>query len=279
MTMTLVGLGQRKVLNVNVGFRRASSVTAAPASSLQESVARQLSTVSLAGRVKAKTRPTPNPNEIHWKVGKLTFNFARCSRSEQTRNGSYHVCLEILKKIHFCRSDVMLTTVKRPRILVVEDEVIIARDIAMQLVNLGYEVVGNTTRGDQAVCLAGELRPDLVLMDIQLDGPMDGITAAQVIRTQYSLPVVFLTAFAADEVLARAKLSEPYGYILKPFSERELQTVLEMAVYKHQMDARLLISNRQLKALSRRVLEAQELERRRVAIELHDELGLSLIHI
>lgn len=173
----------------------------------------------------------------------------------------------------------MLSTVKLPRILVVEDEVIIARDIVMQLVNMGYEVVGNTTRGDQAVCLAGELRPDLVLMDIQLDGPMDGITAAQVIRTQYSLPVVFLTAFAADEILARAKLSEPYGYILKPFSERELRTVLEMAVYKHQTDARLLISTRQLKALSRRVLEAQELERRRVAIELHDELGQSLTAI
>ena len=173
----------------------------------------------------------------------------------------------------------MLSTVKQPRILVVEDEVIIARDIVMQLENLGYEVVGNTTRGDQAVCLAGELRPDLILMDIQLDGPMDGIAAAQVIRTQYSLPVVFLTAFAADDVLARAKLSEPYGYILKPFSERELRTVLEMAAYKHQMDDRLLTSTRQLKALSRRVLEVQELERRRVAIELHDELGQSLTAI
>lgn len=93
------------------------------------------------------------------------------------------------------------------RILVVEDEMIVARDIAQQLVALGYQVVGHATRGQEAITLAGVLRPELVLMDIQLAGAMDGIAAAQAIRLQFSLPVVFITAFAADEVLARAKLT------------------------------------------------------------------------
>jgi signal transduction histidine kinase len=167
----------------------------------------------------------------------------------------------------------------QPRILVVEDEMIVARDIGQQLVELGYVCVGMATHGEQAIALAGELRPDLVLMDVQLAGSVDGITAAQAIRTQFSLPVVFLTAFAADDILARAKLTEPFGYILKPFSERELRTVLEMALYKHQVEAKLTMVTRQLQALSRRVLEAQEMERRRVAIELHDELGQSLTAI
>lgn len=166
-----------------------------------------------------------------------------------------------------------------PRVLVVEDELIVARDIEQQLVTLGYLPVGGASMGEEAITQATELKPDLVLMDIQLAGTMDGIEAAKAIRTQIGLPVVFLTAFSADDILARAKLTEPFGYILKPFSERELGTVLAMALYKHQAEARLRTSTRQLKALSQRVLEVQEQERRRVAIELHDELGQSLTAI
>ena len=128
----------------------------------------------------------------------------------------------------------MCADINKARILVVEDEAIVARDIAQQLTGMGFEPVGHATRGEQAVELAQRLRPDLVLMDIQLAGAMDGISAARAIRDQFALPVVFLTAFAADEVLERAKLAEPYGYILKPFPERELRTVVEMALYKHQ---------------------------------------------
>ena len=130
----------------------------------------------------------------------------------------------------------------KARILVVEDEAIVARDLVQQLTELGYQTVGQLTRGEDAVEQAGRLRPDLVLMDIQLGGPMDGVCAARLIRDQLALPVVFLTAFAADETLARAKLTEPFGYILKPFSERELRTVLEMALYKHGAEARLRAS-------------------------------------
>ena len=127
----------------------------------------------------------------------------------------------------------------QPRILVVEDEGLIAMDIEMQLRALGYLPVGHATRGLQAIEMADVLRPDLVLMDIQLAGEMDGIAAAQAIRAQFDLPVVFVTAFAAEETLSRAKLSEPYGYILKPFSEREMHTVIEMALYKHMADVQL----------------------------------------
>ncbi len=127
------------------------------------------------------------------------------------------------------------------RILVVEDEAIVARDIESQLLSMGYVVPGHVARGEDAVAWVERDRPDLVLMDIQLAGEIDGIAAAHRIRasTKNCVPIVFLTAFDADDTLARAKLTEPYGYILKPFSERELRTVLEMALYKFQAEARL----------------------------------------
>jgi diguanylate cyclase (GGDEF)-like protein/PAS domain S-box-containing protein len=125
------------------------------------------------------------------------------------------------------------------RILVAEDEALIAMDLALLLRQMGYTPVGHATRGDEAVAMARQQQPDLVLMDIQLPGRMDGIAAAQAIHTELAVPVVFVSAFAADEVLARAKLSQPYGYVLKPFSERELRTVIEMALHKHQNDSQL----------------------------------------
>jgi CheY-like chemotaxis protein len=129
-----------------------------------------------------------------------------------------------------------LQTVSPPRILVVEDEAVIRYDIRRQLEALGYSVVGEACSGQEAVFLTGRLCPDLVLMDIRLTPGMDGIAAAHAIREHQALPVVFLTAFAADEILERAMLAEPYGYILKPFSEHELHTVLRTALDKHQRD-------------------------------------------
>jgi diguanylate cyclase (GGDEF)-like protein/PAS domain S-box-containing protein len=127
----------------------------------------------------------------------------------------------------------------KPGILVVEDETIVARDLQQQLLEQGYVLLGHATTGEQAIELTGQLQPSLVLMDIHLAGQLDGINAAQIIRNRFHIPVVFLTAYAAEEVLARAKLSEPYGYILKPFSERELYTVIEMALYKHKTEMEL----------------------------------------
>ena len=145
--------------------------------------------------------------------------------------------------------------VSKPRILIVEDGIFVARDIQQQLVLLGYEPVGHATRGEEAIAMAGSLRPDLVLMDIQLDGAMDGIAAAQAIRTQWALPVVFLTAFAAEDMLARAKLTEPFGYIVKPFSERELRSVLVMALYKHQAEVRQRESQEEQATILRTALD------------------------
>lgn len=133
-------------------------------------------------------------------------------------------------------------TAERPRgarILLVDDQGLMAMDIDRQLRALGYLPVGHATCGAQALEMARALHPDLVLMDVDLSGEMDGITAAHTIRAQCDLPVVFLTALAAEETLTRAKLSEPYGYIHKPFSEREMQTVIEIALYKHEADVQL----------------------------------------
>lgn len=137
----------------------------------------------------------------------------------------------------------------RPRILVVEDEAIVARDIQLQLAGLGYDPVAHAKRGEEAVQLAGELRPDLVLMDIQLAGAMNGVQAATQIRQQHAIPVVFLTAFAEDATLELAKLAEPFGYVLKPYAERELRIVLEMALYKHRIETDLRDSEDRYRSL------------------------------
>lgn len=138
---------------------------------------------------------------------------------------------------------------KKATILVVEDEVVVARDIAVQLRESGYQPVGHALRGEEAIALAHSLKPDLVLMDIQLAGAMDGIAAAQAIRMQLGIPVVFLTAFAADDVLARANATQPFGYLLKPFSERELRAAIEMALFRSDADAKLRASEMQFRAI------------------------------
>jgi hypothetical protein len=115
------------------------------------------------------------------------------------------------------------------KILVVEDERLIARDIAMQLCELGYEPHGPADTGEQAIEMARELRPDLVLMDVHLGSAMDGIEASQVIRAEFDVPTVFLSAFSAEANSARAQLAKPAGYLAKPFEEYELREVIEAA--------------------------------------------------
>jgi diguanylate cyclase (GGDEF)-like protein/PAS domain S-box-containing protein len=124
-------------------------------------------------------------------------------------------------------------------ILVVEDERIVAMDIQNSLKNYGYVIAGEADRGEDAIEKALELHPDLVLMDIGLKGEMDGIEAAAQIRARFDLPVVFLTAFANQSTIERARESEPFGYILKPFEEHELVIAIEMAIYKHRMEKKL----------------------------------------
>jgi PAS domain S-box-containing protein len=140
----------------------------------------------------------------------------------------------------------------RATLLIVEDEEIVVADLASKLDRLGYSVSGSTARGEEAVSLARQSRPDLVLMDIQLKGRMDGIEAAEQLRRECDLPVVYLTAHSDRTTLQRAKLTEPFGYILKPFEELELETHIEMALYKHQAERKL----RESEALYRAIGES-----------------------
>lgn len=142
------------------------------------------------------------------------------------------------------------------RVLVVEDEAIVAMDISVRLRGLGYEVVGPASTGVEALELAEQTRPDLVLMDIMLRGGMDGVEAARRILETTGAPVVYLTAYADDSTLRRAKVAEPLGYLLKPFEERELRTTIETALYKHRAEARLRESECWLATTLRSIGEA-----------------------
>ncbi len=122
------------------------------------------------------------------------------------------------------------------KILVVEDEELIGQDIKFLLEDLGYEVPDLVPSGEEAIHKAGETHADLVLMDIMLEGDMDGIEAANRINNQYGIPVIYITAYRNDEIFKRAKLSEPYAYIVKPFEERELQTNVEIVLNRHKAE-------------------------------------------
>jgi len=131
-------------------------------------------------------------------------------------------------------------TMAKTRILVVEDDGASAKLAEMWLKSLGYAVPAVISSGKEAIKKAGEVHPDLVLMDIRLKGDMDGVQAAGEIHARFNIPVVYLTAYADNEILQRAKINEPYGYILKPFEKIELRTAIELALYKHKMDSKLL---------------------------------------
>jgi AmiR/NasT family two-component response regulator len=123
----------------------------------------------------------------------------------------------------------------KPRILVVEDELVVALDIQTRLIRMGYEVAGRCSTGEDAVPLAVETKPDLVLMDILLAGKLNGIAAARQIRSRIDLPVVFLTAYSDDATLRLAKLAEPFAYIVKPFDERTLKATIEITLSRHRL--------------------------------------------
>jgi two-component system, cell cycle sensor histidine kinase and response regulator CckA len=127
----------------------------------------------------------------------------------------------------------------KAKILIVEDEAIVAEDLSQKLERLGYSIVGVTGQGPEAVELAREQRPELVLMDIRLRGEMNGVEAAEAIHHDSSVPVIYLTAHSDPATLERAKLTEPFGYILKPFDERQLETHIEMALYRHQAEQKV----------------------------------------
>ncbi|OEU68264.1 MAG: histidine kinase [Desulfovibrio sp. S3730MH75] len=136
---------------------------------------------------------------------------------------------------------------ERSRILIVEDEAIIALNIKGSLNALGYTTIGVASTGEKAIELALEQLPDLILMDIMLEGDMDGIETAEKINKEYCIPVIYITAYADEETLSRAKITEPFGYIIKPFEDRELSLTIEMALYKHRAECALKENRRWLK--------------------------------
>jgi two-component system cell cycle sensor histidine kinase/response regulator CckA len=124
-------------------------------------------------------------------------------------------------------------------VLVVEDERVVAKDLRIALQKFGFRVPETVASGDDALLAMSELSPDLVLMDIRIRGVRDGIETADIIRRRFDVPVIFLTAHADDETLARAKLAEPVGYLLKPVNLDELRSVVEIGLYRHKMDRQL----------------------------------------
>lgn len=139
------------------------------------------------------------------------------------------------------------------KIFIVEDEAIVAESLNDHLESLGYTVCGQASSGEQALLNISKNKPDLVLMDIRLKGEMDGVESAKRVSKLYGIPIVFLTAYSDSETLKRAKLVEPFGYLIKPYKVRELHTTLEITLYKHRMEKLIKENERRLDTLLRSI--------------------------
>jgi signal transduction histidine kinase len=181
----------------------------------------------------------------------------------------------------------MATSRAKPKILIIEDETITAHNISRILTRLGYEVVGIATTGAQALDDAQRFHPDLLLADVGLEGDVDGITVAAQAQERWRIPAVFLTAFTDAETIRRARLAEPYGYLVKPFGEQELHATIEIALQqrglaaeRHQQtiaSAQLLErTQEELAAATAQAFRSQEQERERIARDLHDDFAQRL---
>jgi len=142
------------------------------------------------------------------------------------------------------------------KVMIVEDEIIVAEDIKTSLQKMGYDVPAVVSSGEAAIKQAEETKPDLVLMDIVLRGKLNGIEAAGHIRSTYNIPVIYLTAYADDNILEQAKITEPFGYITKPFENRELHSNIEMALYKNKIEIKLKESREWLSTILSSIMDA-----------------------
>lgn len=139
--------------------------------------------------------------------------------------------------------EIKIKVMLKVNVLVVEDELIVSKDIQNTLTKLGYHVVGSAATGEKALSLVKSETPDIVLMDIMLKGDLNGIETAKNIKANFNIPVIFLTSYADEATLNKAKLAEPYGYIIKPFKEQDLQATIEMGLYKFEKDQELTASS------------------------------------
>src|SRR5688500_13649025 len=167
-------------------------------------------------------------------------------------------------------------------ILIVEDSFIVAFHLQKTLEKEGYIVSGTEASGEGALTFLEKTRPDVVLMDIMLNGKIDGIETARTIRSRFDLPVIYLTALTDRETIQRAKITEPFGYLTKPFEDRELFTVIEMALYKHEIESKLRQSEEKyfstVKSISDAVMVIDEQYKviyMNPAAEIHTDFPLS----
>jgi two-component system, response regulator PdtaR len=182
---------------------------------------------------------------------------------------------EVLSSIDYRTQGIF--TMSQASIFIAEDELIEAEDIRQTLEKLGYAIAGMGRTGESVLETLRCLRPDLVLMDIHLAGIMDGIDTAEQIRALYHIPVIFLTAHADESTLERAKITEPYGYVLKPFDERELHSSIEVALYKHRMEEEAKENERTIRILANAIPDAvMLLDHNRKIIALNDAMARRL---
>ncbi|WP_368008976.1 hybrid sensor histidine kinase/response regulator [Laspinema palackyanum] len=155
-------------------------------------------------------------------------------------------------------------------VLVVEDEIITAIDIQSSLENLGYHVPPIASTGQEALDQVAKFQPDIILMDIVLKGEIDGIETANRIRDRQPIPIIFLTAYSDDATLARAGISEPFGYLLKPFDDRELHTTIQMALKRYQAELKIRQERDTAEQLQREAENLVELNSRYIAMTSHE---------
>lgn len=136
------------------------------------------------------------------------------------------------------------------KILLVEDEYVIAMDLQASLHLHGYDVIDHVTKGEDVISLLEKQRPDIILMDVKLEGEIDGVETAQMVYENYDIPVIFITSYSNKTIIERAKKTNPFGYIVKPFEERELATNIELALYKHESEKKLKESEKKYRELS-----------------------------
>lgn len=120
--------------------------------------------------------------------------------------------------------------------MIVEDELIVSKSLENRLMNAGFNVIAAVNTGEEAIQICESFTPDCILMDIKLSGELDGVQTAAIIKSKKNIPVIYLTAFADDEILEKAKLTDPFGYLLKPFDIRDLKKTIEIAIYKHSLE-------------------------------------------
>jgi PAS domain S-box-containing protein len=162
------------------------------------------------------------------------------------------------------------------KVLVVEDENLIAMDLQRRLEGLGYSVTGTAGTGEAAMRLARATHPDIVLMDIVLRGPIDGIELSARMRSELDIPVVYVTAHSDEKTVSRAKATGPYGYVTKPVDDRQLQIVIEMAVYKHSSEKALRDSEERFRQLAEATSEGMLVHDGRAVLDLNTRMAAML---